>query len=117
MPPTTRYLLIAAMDVEPDKEDLFNEVYDTEHVPAILGVPGVSSITRLTTEPFTIAVGGQLQNVELGDEPTYAAIYEIENPDVLVSPEWSKAVESGRWGSEVRPYTKNRSFVLRKVMA
>jgi hypothetical protein len=29
MPITTKYLFVASMDVDPDKEDLFNEVYDT----------------------------------------------------------------------------------------
>ena len=116
MPPATKYMLIAAMDVEPDKEDLFNEVYDTEHIPAILGVPGVASITRLTAAPFAIGVGGEVQKIELGDEPVYAAIYEIDDPGVLVSPEWSKAVETGRWGTEVRPFTKNRRFALRRVV-
>jgi|AP95_1055475.scaffolds.fasta_scaffold403398_1 hypothetical protein len=28
MPITARYPFIASMDVDPDKEDLFNEVYD-----------------------------------------------------------------------------------------
>ena len=40
MPIGTRYVFIASMDVDPDKEDLFNEVYDTEHVPYLLEVPG-----------------------------------------------------------------------------
>ena len=31
MPITSKYLFVASMDVDPDKEDLFNEVYDTEH--------------------------------------------------------------------------------------
>ncbi len=30
-----RYIFIASMDVDPAKEDLFNEVYDTEHVPLL----------------------------------------------------------------------------------
>ena len=29
----TKYLFTARMDVEPEKEDLFNEVYDEEHIP------------------------------------------------------------------------------------
>ena len=33
MPATAKYLFFASMDVDPDKEDLFNEVYDREHVP------------------------------------------------------------------------------------
>ena len=46
MPITTKYLYIASMDVQPDKEALFNEVYDTEHVPNLLKVPGVRAVTR-----------------------------------------------------------------------
>jgi hypothetical protein len=61
-------MLIASMDIEPEKEDLFNEVYDTEHIPGILRVPGVVS------------------------------------------------VEAGRWPNEVRPFTSNRQFALRKVI-
>jgi len=37
MPMQTRYLFSAAMSVRPDKDAIFNEVYDTEHVPALLG--------------------------------------------------------------------------------
>jgi hypothetical protein len=38
---STRYVLIASMDVTAQVEPLFNEVYDTEHVPNLLKVPGV----------------------------------------------------------------------------
>src|SRR4051794_20273976 len=44
---STRYVLIASMDVTPEAESLFNEVYDTEHVPNLLQVPGVHSVTRM----------------------------------------------------------------------
>ncbi len=71
------------MDVDPDKEDLFNEVYDTEHVPNLYEVPGLLSVTRLVNEPFTMAIGGELRSVEPGSEPRYSAIYEIESPDVM----------------------------------
>ena len=36
MPVTTKYLFIVSMDVAPEKEALFNEVYDREHVPNLL---------------------------------------------------------------------------------
>jgi hypothetical protein len=32
----SRYLFVASMDVDPDKEALFNEVYDTEQRPQSL---------------------------------------------------------------------------------
>jgi hypothetical protein len=111
-----RYLFTASMDVDPDKEDLFNEVYDTEHIPNLYKVPGLKSVTRLVNQPFTMAIGGELRSVEPGTEPRYSAVYEIESPDVIASPEWAKAVEEGRWPAEVRPYTHNRQHRLQKVM-
>ena len=47
MPIKSRYLFAASMDVDPDKEALFNEVYDTEHVPNLLKVPGVQAVARM----------------------------------------------------------------------
>lgn len=114
MPITSRYLLMASMDVDPDKEALFNEVYDTEHVPYLLEVPGVLSVTRATAEPLVMMLGGERRTMpEAG--PRYTAIYEIESPEVVLSPQWAAAVERGRWPGEVRPFTRNRRHALLKV--
>ncbi len=115
MPITANYVFIASMDVAPEKEDLFNEVYDQEHVPNLLQVPGVISVTRLEAEPLTLSIGGEARRIEAEGEPRFSAIYEIESPEVLVSREWAEAVEAGRWPAEVRPHTQNRRHVLRKV--
>ena len=112
----THYLFTASMDVDPDKEDLFNEVYYTAHIPNLYQVPGLISVTRLVNQPFTMAIGGDLRLVEPGSEPRYSAVYEIESPEVIASPEWAAAVEEGRWPTEVRPYTRNRQHRLQKVM-
>jgi hypothetical protein len=117
MPIGANYLLIVSMDVDPAKEDLFNEVYDTEHVPYLLKVPGVLSVTRTTVAPLKLLLGGETKTVEADGQPKHAAIYEIDSPDVLVSAEWADACEKGRWADEVRPFTSNRSHVLRKVTA
>ena len=53
---STRYVLIASVDVTPEAEPLFNEVYDTEHVPNLLQVPGVHSVTRMKGEPARFAI-------------------------------------------------------------
>lgn len=116
MPYKTRYVFIAAMDVDPAKEAIFNEVYDKEHIPNLLKVPGVKSVTRLTQQPLEMFIGGERKKIVADGEPRYTAVYEIESPEVLTSEAWSKAVEAGRWPSEVRPYTRNRRHVLRKVM-
>src|SRR5262245_30694691 len=114
MPTTAKYVFIASMDVDPSKEDVFNEVYDTEHIPNLLQVPGVRAVTRLKGEPFVLSIGGAEKEVA-HEGPTYSAIYDIDGPHVLVSPEWAKAVEAGRWPSQVRPYTRNRRHALYKV--
>lgn len=116
MPLTTKYVFIASMDVAPEKEALFNEVYDREHVPNLLKVPGVRSVVRLCTEPAGFKVGGETKPLSGAGDPRYVAIYEIDSPDVLVSDAWAAAVEKGRWPAEVRPYTRNRHHVVRKVM-
>ncbi len=112
MPLTTRYLFTASMDVESDKEALFNEVYDQEHVPFLLAVPGVVSVARFRTEPLTMILGGQRKTIVVENEPRYSAVYEIESPEVLTSEAWARATERGRWPGQVRPHTKNRRHVL-----
>jgi hypothetical protein len=111
-----RYIFIASMDVDPAKEALFNEVYDSEHVPFLLKVPGVISAKRYKSEPLTMFISGKKQTISAEDEPRYSAVYELESPDVLVSDAWAKAVDRGRWPTEVRPYIRNRRLVLRKLM-
>ncbi|MBM3219253.1 MAG: hypothetical protein FJZ38_11350 [Candidatus Rokubacteria bacterium] len=112
MPSQGRYLFIAAMDVEPAKEALFNEVYDQEHVPSLIKVPGLISVARFRREPLTMSIGGELKTIDLTDEPRYTALYEVEGPDVMSTAAWGKAVEEGRWPAQVRPYTKNRKHTL-----
>jgi hypothetical protein len=114
MPIKSKYLFVASMDVDADKEALFNEVYDTEHVPNLLKVPGVHAVARMAGEPFSISIGGEEKRVAQ-DGPRHCALYEIDGPHVLVSREWAKASETGRWPGEVRPFTRNRRHTLFKL--
>jgi hypothetical protein len=112
MPFQTKYIFSAAMDVEPNKDALFNEVYDREHVPLLLKVPGVVAVARFKKREVTLVIGGERKTIVVEGEPAYNALYEIESPEVLVSDAWAKAVDQGRWPGQVRPYTKNRRHVL-----
>ena len=116
MHPKTRFLFTASMDVDPGKEALFNEVYDTEHVPMLMKVPGLLAVTRTTLAPLKMSIGGELKTIVAEGEPKYSAIYELENAEVLTSPAWAEAIEKGRWPAQVRPHTSNRRHTLRKVM-
>jgi hypothetical protein len=115
MPIQSRYIFVASMDVDPDKEALFNEVYDTEHVPNLMKVPGVLAVSRAKGEDFAFVIGGEEKKIG-HDGPRYSAIYEIEGPHVLTSAAWGKAVEEGRWPGQVRPFTRNRRHALYRVI-
>ncbi|MDA1258035.1 MAG: hypothetical protein O3C10_09390 [Chloroflexi bacterium] len=114
MPFKTRYIFVVSMDIDADKEALFNEVYDTEHVPELLRVPGVISVTRTKKRPASLAIGGEMKEIGEG-EPSYIAFYEIESPDLPSSDAWAVASEKGRWPEEVRPFTHNRHHAMHEV--
>jgi hypothetical protein len=117
MPIQSPYLFAAAMDIDPTREGLFNEVYDREHVPSLLRVPGVLAVARFKAEPLTMAIGGQRKSIVIDNEPRYSALYELAGPEVLISEAWAKAVEEGRWPGQVRPFTRNRRHVLYRRLA
>jgi hypothetical protein len=116
MHPKAKYILVVSMDVDADKEALFNEVYDSEHIPVLLKVPGVLSAVRSTAEPLTMIIGGEKKTIGAQGEPRYSAIYELESAEVLLSDAWAKAVDQGRWTTQVRPYTRNRRHLLQKIL-
>ncbi len=95
-----KYLYLVMMDVEPEKEAEFNEVYNREHIPVLLTVPGVLGATRYETSTE--------------GHPKYAAIYEMDSPDLPNSEAWIRATDSGEWPHKVRPYTRNRRHIVYK---
>ena len=52
MPLGAKYVFMVSMDVAAEKEALFNEVYDREHIPNLLAVPGVLGVSRVKSQPF-----------------------------------------------------------------
>lgn len=99
----TKYLYVVRMDVEPAKEELFNKLYNKEHIPALLKAPGVLGATRYETSEKGM--------------PKYLAIYEVEGPDVPNSDGWKKASNSGEWPHKIRPYCTNRSHAMYKQIS
>jgi len=82
----SKYLFVASMDVDSDKEALFNEIYDAEHLPNLLKVPGVHAATRIKGEPFALKIGGGTKTI-IHESGPYSTVYEIDGPHVLVSAE------------------------------
>ena len=91
-------LYLVRMDVAHDRQALFNEVYDVEHIPALAAVPGVRRASRYRNPSPT--------------DPRYLAAYELDGPDVIATAAWKAAGEAGRWSHEVRPHTMNRHLVM-----
>ena len=113
--PPAAYVFIASMDVTPEKEALFNEVYDTEHVPCLMKVPGVHAVVRYENTDFSVAMAGKVTPVDTTGTPKYHAWYYVDSPDVVASDAWAAAVEEGRWPEQVRPFTSNRQHRLMKL--
>jgi hypothetical protein len=99
----TNYILMVQLEVAEEHVAQFNELYDGEHVPNLLGVDGVVSGQRYELE----------RNAE--DQLRFLAIYEIERPDIPESDEWQKAATTPGWMA-VRPHvTARRRGVFRKM--
>jgi hypothetical protein len=94
----TPYVFWVMMDVEPHREALFNDLYDTEHLPLLLKLPGCVNAVRYRTS----AAG----------EPRYLCAYEVERTDLPMSPLWNETSDIGRWKPEVRPYTYNKRYIV-----
>jgi hypothetical protein len=95
---TTPYVFWVMMDVEPHREALFNELYDHEHLPLLLKLPGAVNAVRYRTT----AAG----------EPRYLCAYEVESTDLPMSKLWNDTSDIGRWKPEVRPYTYNKRYIV-----
>ncbi len=115
MAPQSRYLFIASMDVQPDREARFNQVYNEEHCPMLSQVEGVISVARFETQELVMVMGGETRRIVIENEPKHHAIYELESPEVLTSSGWSEAVDAGSWPEDVRPFTLNRRHTLLKL--
>ena len=71
------------MDIDPEKENLFNEVYDTEHIPAILEVPGVIHVERLKSQPMKMNFGGQVLDMDISKNQLIPQFIELKGRKFL----------------------------------
>jgi hypothetical protein len=92
-----RYFYMVTFEIAPEDEPLFNEIYDTEHVPNLLQVDGVLGIMRF-------------RDAAPNDKGwlVYSALYVIARPDLPTTPEWKAKSELGRWAPLMRPRMKAR---------
>jgi hypothetical protein len=88
---------MVTFEIAPEDEREFNEIYDSEHVPNLLTVEGVSGILR-----FRDAAPNEKGWL------VYSALYVISRPDLPTTPEWKVKSDLGRWAPVMRPKMKAR---------
>jgi hypothetical protein len=79
-------LLLVMIGVDEDHEEEFNRWYNEEHFPERIQCPGFLSGRRF---------------VSVEGEPKYLAIYDLESPDVLESPEYLRIRPPSEWQQRV----------------
>src|SRR5439155_7520094 len=97
---------VVQMDIPQHLEAEFNRIYDEDHVPTILKVPGVRSCARYRLEHSTIPT-----------MPRYLAIYEVDRAEIINSPAWQEASDLGEWKPKIRPHTTNRQHSVFHTIA
>ena len=105
-PPSTKFVFVMGHEVPRNRHSEFNVWYNTEHIPAMLEVPGLVSARRFRLIereiPPILGSGGAL--------PQYLTLYDIEDEKVLKS-------EAFRKGSASPWSTWIRSWFTRKMCA
>ncbi len=97
------YLYLVQMDVPGALEDDFNRIYDTQHVPNLLTLPGLSTCKRY-----------KLESTDQEGMARYLALYEMDSPDLPETDGWKEQSDKGDWAREIRPHTTNRSHAVFK---
>ena len=99
------FVYVVQMDIPEHLEGEFDRIYDQEHVPNILKVPGVRSCARYRLEHSTVQA-----------MPRYLAIYEVDSAEVISSPAWTEASDFGEWKPKIRPHSTNRQHsIFRRI--
>ncbi len=83
----SRYQYTVEMSVPDELEDEFNRWYEQEHVADMLAYPGIIGVRRYR---------------RIGDAARYLAVYEIENPSVVLSKDYAER-EISDWTRRLAP--------------
>ena len=101
----SEYIFIILLGIPAEHEAKFNTVYDTDHLPYMVQVPGVRDCTRY-----------KLEWSDNADMLAYLALYHIDDPELPRSAVWKKHGAMGRWSPEIRPLiTARQNGVFRKI--
>src|SRR5262249_28857856 len=99
-PKDAEFVLTVRRNTPPEHEEDFTAWYNEDHLPALVGVPGVYCARRY------LAVEG---------DPRFLAVYEMRDGGIPKTPEWDKARKYGRT-AQIRPHLKDlQGLVARRI--
>ncbi|MCC6532257.1 MAG: hypothetical protein IT531_06900 [Burkholderiales bacterium] len=96
--PATKFLFVVAHDLPPHKEDEFAAWYDTEHIPAMLKVPGFVTARRFKRDDASGATA---------NAPRYMTIYDLGDKNAVECEQFVRDRESP-WSAWVRSWYTRR---------
>lgn len=94
--PQSRYVFVVGHDVPRNRHQEFNAWYNTEHIPALLSVPGFISVRRFKLAEKPIVKRG-------GSVSEYLTLWNVEGESALTSDTFMKAANSP-WSDWVRSW-------------
>ena len=108
--PAAEYLFLVAHDVPAEREEEFEAWYNTEHIPAMLRVPGFLNARRFKiADPLPAASGKQ------SSSPQYLTLYDLADKEAVECGQFLKDRESP-WSAWVRSwYTRRLRIKARRI--
>jgi hypothetical protein len=94
---SSEHIFIIQLGIPAAMEAAFNDVYDNDHLPYILQIPGVNDCTRY-----------KLHWSDNPDMLKYLAIYRLDDPELPRSAAWKTQGGKGKWPTEIRPHVTGR---------
>ncbi|MCA3070400.1 MAG: hypothetical protein ING90_04850 [Rhodocyclaceae bacterium] len=100
------YCMMITFEIDPKDEAEFNDIYDNDHVPNIMKLPGVTEVLRFR-EAEANAKGFLV----------YTAVYMMATENLHLTSEWTVLSDLGRWAPVIRPKVKSRTRSTGPVIA
>jgi len=89
-------VILVSMNVDPSREEEFNDWYNTEHIPHFNRLAGVIAARRFR------AIRG---------DPRYVALYHVETADIYATQGWMAANETP-WILRMRRFQRDRTYFM-----
>lgn len=102
----TPHCMTITFEIAPEDEAEFNDIYDNDHIPNIMKLPGVLEIIR-----FRDAAPNEKGFL------VYSAIYFMATENLHLTPGWKELSDLGRWAPVIRPKVKSRARRTGPVIA